>query len=202
MTVHTSSRAKPGFARLGALVLAALCSLALFVRPAQAAEWMDPYLDQVVEWGVMRGDAAGNLNPNRQITRAEFVTMVNRAFGYTKMSDGNPFRDITPSDWFYDDILIAHEVGYFNGTSDRTASPYNLVTREQAAVMLGRSLRFQGDPGTHTDFADDTEMGPWSRGLVQEAAGMGIIQGYSDGTFRPKQLITRGRPGHPGSGDR
>ena len=70
--------------RLTAFVLAAaLCFglLPMVSLPAEAADWMEPYLEQVVEWGVMRGDASGNLNPDRQITRAEFVTMVNRAFG-------------------------------------------------------------------------------------------------------------------------
>lgn len=72
---------RPGSAGLAALVLAALTLFsALAVQPVQAAEWMTPYLEQVQEWGVMRGDVNGNLHEDRPITRAEFVTLVNRAF--------------------------------------------------------------------------------------------------------------------------
>ncbi len=75
----------PGSVRLAALVLAALTLCAfLTARPVRAAEWMTPYLEQVQEWGVMRGDANGDLHEDRPITRAEFVTLVYRAFGYTE----------------------------------------------------------------------------------------------------------------------
>mgnify|MGYP000009156920 FL=1 len=181
--------------RLTAFVLAAaLCfGLLPMVSPsAEAADWMEPYLEQVVEWGVMRGDASGNLNPDRQITRAEFVTMVNRAFGYTE-AGANPFTDVPNNAWYAEDIRIASRAGYFNGTSATTASPNALVTREQAAAMLGRNLRLQGGAGAITSFTDNQQIGAWSRGLVQEAADMGIIQGYKDGTFRPKAKITRGQ---------
>ena len=95
--------------RLTAFVLAAaLCFglLPMVSPPAEAADWMEPYLEQVVEWGVMRGDASGNLNPDRQITRAEFVTMVNRAFGYTE-AGANPFTDVPNNAWYAEDISIA-----------------------------------------------------------------------------------------------
>ncbi|WP_300688090.1 S-layer homology domain-containing protein [uncultured Oscillibacter sp.] len=185
----------PGSVRLTALVLTALTLCAfLAVRPVRAAEWMTPYLEQVQEWGVMRGDSQGNLHEDRNITRAEFVTLVNRAFGYEEPSPSNPFTDVNPNDWFAEDVSIAHQAGYFNGTSDSTASPYSLVTREQAAVFLGRCLRFQGVSGAaSSSFTDMQDIGGWSRPLVQEAAELGIIQGYADGSFRPNLPITRGQ---------
>ncbi len=184
----------PGYAGMAALVLAALALCALLCsRPARAADWMTPYLEQVQEWGVMRGDANGNLHEDRNINRAEFVTLVNRAFGY-KDAGPNPFSDVNPNDWFAEDISIAHQAGYFNGTNPNTASPYALVTREQAAVLLGRCLRFQGVPNAaNSTFTDMQDIGGWSRGFVQEAADLGIIQGYSDGSFRPHLPITRGQ---------
>ena len=198
MTKQTSER-KYGKGRVArrmtALALAAALCFGLLpaVSPtAEAADWMEPYLEQVVEWGVMRGDASGNLNPDRQITRAEFVTMVNRAFGYTEVG-ANPFTDVPNNAWYAEDIRIASKAGYFNGTSATTASPNALVTREQAAAMIGRNLRLQGGTGAITSFTDNQQIGAWSRGLVQEAANMGIIQGYEDGTFRPKAKITRGQ---------
>ena len=184
----------PGSVSLAALVLAALTLFSLLaVRPVRAAEWMEPYLEIVQEWGVMRGDSQGNLHEDRNITRAEFVTLVNRAFGYTDVGP-HTFADVNPNDWFAEDISIAHQAGYFNGSSPTTAAPYALVTREQAAVFLGRCLRFQGVTGAaNSTFTDMYEIGGWSRGLVQEAAELGIIQGYSDGSFRPKEPITRGQ---------
>ena len=53
--------------RLTGRVRAGLLALVLVVvlaGTAGAASYMQPYLDKVVEWGVMRGDIAGNLNEN------------------------------------------------------------------------------------------------------------------------------------------
>ena len=78
--------------RLLRRALAGLLTLALMlgllpasVFTAHAASWADPYVQTLVDWGVMRGDIGGNMAPDRSITRAEFVTMMNRAYGYTKL---------------------------------------------------------------------------------------------------------------------
>ncbi len=191
---HKTRAHLPGSVRLAALVLAALALCAfLTVRPARAADWMTPYLEKVQEWGVIRADSSGSLHEDQNLTRAEFVTMMNRAFGYVETGP-IPFADVPPNAWYAEDIAIAYHAGYFGGTSATTASPMNLVTREQAAVFLGRCLRFQGVPNAaNSTFTDMREIGGWSRALVQEAADLGIIGGYSDGTFRPKQPITRGQ---------
>lgn len=175
-----------------------LCVTLLFgvsltlTQPAEAASWMDPYLNQMKEWGVMKGDANGNLHGERVITRAEFVTLVNRAFGYREMGE-NPFKDVPNNAWYANDIRIAYKAGYFQGSSPTTASPYASVTREQAVVLIGRSLRMQNTPGYTLDYQDSSRIGHWSRGIIHQATEMGIIGGYADGTFRPKQAITRGQ---------
>lgn len=176
-----------------ALMLAlALTLLATAMPQAEAAKWMEPYLEEVVDWGVMRGDDAGNLNPDRVMTRAEFVVMMNRAFGFTEAGTES-FSDVDKSAWYAQDMAIAKKAGYFNGSAEGAAKPGALVTREQAAAMLGRCLRMKGDGVMNTRFNDNQAIGPWSRGLVQECADMGIIQGYEDGSFRPRNHITRGQ---------
>lgn len=181
-------------------LLSALLSLIMIVSmlpavsvDAEAAAWMEPYLQQLADWGVMRGDSTGNMHPDRPITRAEFVVLVNRAFGYNKTSASIPFRDVKPSDWYYDDINIGYTTGYFNGTSASTASPRDSVTREQATVLLGRNMMLEDQPGASIDFTDSTSLGNFSRGLIRSALTEGIISGYSDGSFRPKTNITRGQ---------
>ncbi|MDE6281233.1 MAG: S-layer homology domain-containing protein, partial [Oscillospiraceae bacterium] len=169
-----------------ALILALLPGTVL---PVQAAHWAMPYAQKLVEWGVMRGDN-GNLALDRPITRAEFVAMMNRAYGYKKLGE-MPFPDVRTSDWYYQDINIAYNMGYFKGASGYALPRANL-TREMAAVMLTRNMMLQENVGEGLQFSDSRALSEWSRGLVGAAADMGILGGYSDGSFKPKQNITRG----------
>lgn len=157
----------------------------------QTESWVQEYLDKLVDWGVMRGDQEGNMDPEREITRAEYVSMINRAYGYDERS-ATPFQDVEPDAWYYDDIGIAYQAGYFKGSSEKTASPESTLTREEATVILGRNLMLQEGLGETLDFTDSRELSDWSRGLVKTAAERGIVKGYPDGTFKPKNEITRG----------
>lgn len=161
------------------------------VLPAVAADYTEPYLNQMVGWGFMRGDIDGNLNPNNNITRAEFVTIINRAFGYDRVGT-TPFTDVKDTDWYAEDVAIAYTAGYITGTSESTFSPLSEITREEAAVILARNMMMQPAVGENTDFTDGRDLSSWSSGLVSTASAYNLISGYPDGSFRPQNPITRG----------
>lgn len=174
-----------------------LCAVALVLlaageapQRAQAA-YLDPYIERVTALGLMRGDIDGNLMPDSDISRAEFVTIVNRAFGYDEMG-GAPFDDVPEDAWYAEDVDIGYTAGYIAGTSESTFSPLAPVTREQAAVMLARNLVMQPNVGENISFTDGRDLSAWSRGLVSTAAQYNLISGYPDGSFHPQSAITRG----------
>ena len=174
-----------------------VCALLLGLAPAvelggaASAAYADSYMQQMVDWGFMRGDIEGNLRPDDPITRAEFVTIVNRSFGYEAM-EGHPFDDVDVRDWYNDDVDISYTEGYISGTSEHTFSPGDSITREEAAVILARNLMLQPAVGEDTSFSDSRELDEWSRGYVATAARYQLLNGYEDGSFRPKNPITRG----------
>lgn len=159
------------------------------VLPA-SAHWADSYLDQLVDWGVMRADQIAD--PDTPLTRAEFMAIINRAYGYREMGE-MPFTDVTKSDWFYDDVAIAYNAGYMKGTSKTTASPNARLTREQAVCILGRNMMLKETPGEDLAFSDSRDISGWARGMVKTAVNNYIVNGYPDDTFRPKSNITKGQ---------
>lgn len=180
--------------RMLALLLCFVLALSVPVLPApsaSAADWLSPYLDKMVSWNVVKGDGNGNYNTGNVVTRAEFVAMMNRAYGYNDMGT-MPFTDVTPWDWFYEDINKAYTAGIFQGTSATTAEPYAPITREQAITLLARTMRMDEIPGEIIDFTDGRQFSSWSRGYVKAAIKAGIINGYEDGSCKPMQNVTRG----------
>ena len=160
-----------------------------FVLPS-SAHWADPYLDQLVDWGVMRADQTAN--PDTPLTRAEFMATINRAYGYQEMGE-MPFEDVSEGDWFYDDVAIAYNAGYMKGTSKTTASPNDHLTREQAVCILGRNMMMRETPGEDMAFTDSRSISSWARGMVKTAVNQYIIGGFPDDSFRPKDNITKGQ---------
>ncbi len=168
-------------------LMLSLCPV--FAPPAYADN--TPALDKLVNWGVVRGYPDGNLHPERNLTRSEFVAMVNRAYGY-KRTGPTPFTDVNLGAWYADDIGIAYNAHYFTGVSARRAGPETVLSREQALVLLARNMRLDPIAGEVTEFRDGHDFGEWSRGYARAAAQIGLVTGYTDGTFHPKNNITRG----------
>ena len=171
---------------VGTLVLTLCLVLTPLSGAARAAS--DTAMQKLVSWGVVNGYAGGQLYPERTLTRAEFVAMVNRAYGY-KGTGETPFTDVPENAWFYDDIGVAYNTGYFGGTSLTTASPNATLTREQTLALLGRNMRLQQIPGEVTEFSDGRSFSGWSRGYARAAYAAGLADG---GAFRPQDRITRG----------
>ena len=92
-------------------------------------------------------------------------------------------------------IRYLWQVGIFAGTGEYTFSPKAILTREQAAKLigklvmaaLGKTLVFDGEPNC----ADAEAISPWARGYVEFVLKTGLMRGYEDGTFRPSQTLTR-----------
>lgn len=176
-----------------------LGSLTTTVQTVQAENgftsnhWASEYLENLYNYGVMRGDLFGNFNPDKYITRAECISMINRALGYNEFQRGKlPFNDIKGTEWYADDIAIAYERGYFSGTSKNTAGSESNLTREQAASLICRNIKLEEKIGEVMNFIDSRSFSNWSKGAIGAGAEKGFINGYSDGSFKPFNYITRG----------
>lgn len=174
------------------LLLCAMACTFIWALPAQVhADYTEPYMKRMEELGLLQGDADGDLRPGDPITRAEFVTIINRAFGY-RSAGGHPFRDVPGTAWYAEDVDIGYTEGYITGTSPTAFSPNLSITREEAAFILAKNLMLEPAVGENTSFADGRSISTWSRGMVSAAAENNLISGYPDGTFRPQKSITRG----------
>lgn len=174
------------------LLLCAMAYTLIWALPAQVhADYTEPYMKRMEELGLLQGDADGDLRPGDPITRAEFVTIINRAFGY-RSAGGHPFRDVPGTAWYAEDVDIGYTEGYITGTSPTAFSPNLSITREEAAFILAKNLMMEPAVGENTSFADGRSISTWSRGMVSAAAENNLISGYPDGTFRPQKSITRG----------
>ncbi|MFX3672851.1 MAG: S-layer homology domain-containing protein [Paenisporosarcina sp.] len=98
------------------------------------------------------------------------------------------FSDVPTTHTYYQEIMFLLDKGVINagakyGVNDK-------VTREEVAVMVSKAVGLDGKQ-TSTKFKD-VPSSMSSSGYINSAVNAGIINGYPDGTFKPKDLVTRG----------
>ena len=83
----------------------------------------------------MSGDEKGNINPDKNITRAEFIKLVIEAFKLKADISECEFEDVASGSWYYEYVATGYKLGIVNGTSAATFEPDKPVTRQEMAVM-------------------------------------------------------------------
>ncbi|WP_050183338.1 S8 family serine peptidase [Domibacillus robiginosus] len=98
-------------------------------------------------------------------------------------------KDLLASKWYDRYITYLNYQGIMTGFEDGTIRPESNITRGEAAILIGKSLGLNGT-ARNTSFKDVT-VNVSSSGYIQSLADAGITNGFTDGTFRPGQLVTR-----------
>lgn len=138
--------------------------------------------------GYIRGFEDGTFRPDATLTRAEFVTIINKMYGF-RVEAENLFTDVGVNEWYYTDVLCGVQAGYIKGHDDKTFRPNDTVTREQVCVMMNRILNVELIPYGKkiTDAVSD-----WAKDSVEKLISNRFFTLEEGGKFRALQPITRG----------
>jgi hypothetical protein len=139
----------------------------------------------IAEAGIAGGYRDGTFRPEADVTRGQMATFLSRAL---ELEDGGPvgFTD-TEDHPHAQGIHAVAAVGISEGYDDGTFRPNLAVSREQLATFLSRALELKSDKeATFSDTADSVHL----EGIAAVAEA-GITEGYPDGTFRPRDLVSR-----------
>ncbi|MHB8157689.1 MAG: S-layer homology domain-containing protein, partial [Desulfocucumaceae bacterium] len=153
--------------------------------------WAAKQINDWVSQGLAKGYSDGSFKPDSTITRAEYITLVNKAFGFSQSAQAS-FSDVRSTDWFAGEIAKAKAAGYISGYEDGTIKPNNQISRQEAAAMLAKVLKLNtSDLDVVNKFKDGKGIPRWSRGSVGAVVVKGCMNGYPDQTYQPEKAITR-----------
>lgn len=177
-----------------ALVVVMLLTLMMPTLAFGAVDYSGHWAEKTIqEWfdnDKLKGYEDGSFRPDVQITRAEFMTMVNNAFGYTEKANIS-FSDVKSDDWFYSEVQKAVKAGYLLGYEDNTARPGNKISRQEAALIIARIKELTNNASGVNIFNDALQIASWAKGGVGAVAKAKYMIGYEDSTFRPLRFISR-----------
>ena len=133
----------------------------------------------------------GLVRPNADITRAEvaaiFFRLLKDDVRDSNLTAENAFNDVAFGLWHNKSISTMANVGILKGRTADTFVPNAPITRAEFAAICSRFD--QSNVEIKSDFNDIS--GHWAENEIRRAASLGWIQGYTDGSFKPDQNITR-----------
>lgn len=100
------------------------------------------------------------------------------------------FSDISENNTHYSSVIELANRGIIQGYKNGEFGPKNIITRGQAAKIISGILSLKLEQATNTEFNDVSQDNPYASAIVT-LKQLGIINGYTDGTFRPNAPITR-----------
>jgi len=173
--------------------LLTLCMLVmLFPVTALAAfsdvqgHWAQSAIENWSDLGIIKG-YDGAFRPNDPITRGEMAVVIDRVMKYQTVSI-NTFTDLGQA-FYTDAILKANAAGVIKGYGT-LVRPTDYITREEAAVLLGRALGLSVNSTDTAAFSDSSNISTWAVGYVNAMWKAGYVHG-TNGKFNPKLPITR-----------
>lgn len=152
------------------------------------AHWAKSSIEKVFARGITGGYIDGTFKPDNQITRAELVVMLVKAFDIPS-GIGKDFDD-SLSHWAKQYISQGTASGFISGYNAKAFGPDDLVTREQMAVMITQAAKIKSGL-VPLCFLDEKQISPWARDAVAISVGNNIVGGFPDHTFKPRGHATR-----------
>lgn len=153
-----------------------------------SGHWAEALIDKWSASGVINGYEDGTFRPDENITRAEIAKVISVSKGYTEEA-AIAFSDVSEDDWFMPSLKKCVAKNVIGGYEDGTFRPDTYVNREEAATMIVRAYNINAT--ALLSFTDSSDISPWAQNAVTALVGANVINGYEDGSFGPKNSITR-----------
>lgn len=183
----------------------ALCLIILLSTTCFAADFLDLASEHwayknvmnLVDKGIVSGYPDGTYRPDKTITRGEFFKLIMVAM------DGEEIFELPKKlakTWAEPYMKYAESQGLMmNGTT--TEDIDSNMTRLEMAVVLSKVATYKKIEKAYSDdgmgvietttFNDVSSLSEMEQRYIQSVADLGLIRGYSDGSFKPNNSMTR-----------
>ncbi len=158
--------------------------------------WYKEYIDKVYENGIMNGMTESTFEPDKDMSRGMFVTVLARMDG-VNVDNNSPtsFSDVQVGRYFTGAVAWANANDIVFGITSTTFKPNDSMTREQMCAMIIRYVEYKNialnQDVTPAVFSDAGEISNYAKGYVESCQKAGFIAGMTPTTFVPKGKATR-----------
>ena len=118
-----------------------------------------------------------------------FMLVLAMILGSFSMVFALEFPDVDPDAKYHDAVAVLSDLDVVSGYTDGNYKPDNVVTRAEMASLIIKALGIAPAASATTRFPDVPST-HWASGYIAYASSLGILKGYTDGTFKPEKPVS------------
>ena len=159
-----------------------------------SGHWAENTINNMMKKGIINGVSENSFEPDRKITRAEFLTVALRAAGMSEKTYTNEFTDVNADDWYSGAVAAAYSLGLIAGF-DGKFNPGAEITRQEMAKLLVSVYEMKN--GTvisgeqNAQYNDLPNVSDWAVEYVNKAYNAKLMMGDNNNAFNPNSSATR-----------
>ena len=151
--------------------------------------WAFAAISGLYDRKITEGYQGNMFRPEAPLTRAETVTLLCRAFQIDILQEESAFEDVKEDDWYAPYVNAGYRKGLVFGDG-ACFQPNSNITRQDLCVMIYRFAQ-QDASDAECEFADNADIDSYANKAVGVMSKSGIVSGFEDHTFRPRENATR-----------
>ncbi|MGL5063646.1 MAG: glycoside hydrolase family 10 protein [Microcoleus sp.] len=145
--------------------------------------WAKQFIEGLVGRGIISGFPDRTFRPNSNLTRAQFATIVSKAFPGQNLRNYVPFADVPASHWAAAAIQKAFSLKFISGYPNNIFKPESSITRAEALVALISGIfAINAAPAVTINLAniyqDSTEIPGYAKNAIAIATQSEIVANY------------------------
>lgn len=166
----------------------------MYFNDMEGFEWAEEAVNHLYVRGIVSGTTKDTYCPEQNVKREEFAKLLIEMTKLNVVDEDKDFTDVPKDAWFYDSVNRAYKAGIIKGMSDTIFGAGMNISREDMAVMIYNTLYVCGaelPENAVAGFADAASISDYADDAVASLVKLGVLSGYSDGTFKPQATATR-----------
>ncbi|WP_219838550.1 S8 family serine peptidase [Paenibacillus sp. R14(2021)] len=158
--------------------------------------WAKTQIQFLADKFILSGTSVAAYAPKKNVTRAEFTSMLVRSLGLQKTTTPVQFSDVNSDAWYAQDVAAAYKAGLVSGSGGKF-NPNAAISRQDLTVILAKAMNLLGlsqPVGAHPSFKDAEQFSSYAKESIEMVTEAGFMQGVQlngSSYFQPKQPTTR-----------
>ena len=164
----------------------------MMLKDIGAVPWAKESIAYLYDKRIVNGDENGYFNPDKPITREEFVTMMVAALGFFDKDATCYFKDVPKDSWFYPYVASAYRAGLVNGMDEYSFGAGRNLSRQDMMVLIYRAYkdRISGTVEL-AEPADIASVQSYATEAVIQLFSAKIVNGIGNSIIDPDGISTK-----------